>query len=142
MVSRLRGKVRWSAMLGTAQLETIIHDNSLPAVIKERGQTWLRVRLAHPQTGLSETLSMGLSDFADLILHWRPHGRHVHPFEQRAAGPRPPARGNPPRPAGSERLTGAPLRFVRGPAARSGSGCQRCHSPGRWSSLSPWWAAS
>jgi hypothetical protein len=43
-MSRLRGKVRWRAMLGTVQLETIIHDNSLPAVIEERGQTWLRVR--------------------------------------------------------------------------------------------------
>src|SRR3989442_9081946 len=39
-------------------------------------------------------------------------------------------------------LTGAPLRYVRGPAARSGSGCRKCHSPGRWSSPSPWWAAS
>jgi hypothetical protein len=29
-------------MIGTAELETIIHDNNLPAVIKERGQ--IRVR--------------------------------------------------------------------------------------------------
>ena len=27
-------------MLGTAQLATIIHDNSLPAVIEERGQSY------------------------------------------------------------------------------------------------------
>jgi hypothetical protein len=33
------------------QLETIVHDNSLPAVIE-------------------------LSDFADLILQWRAHGCH------------------------------------------------------------------
>jgi len=33
-------------MLGTARLETIINDNSLPAVIEERGQTWVQVRLA------------------------------------------------------------------------------------------------
>jgi hypothetical protein len=69
------------------QLETIIHDNSLPAVIEERRQTWLRVRLADPQTGLSETLSMGLSDFADLILNWRPHGCHVPPCTASLASP-------------------------------------------------------
>ncbi len=74
-------------MLGIAQLETIIHDNKLPAVIEETGQTWVRVRLADPQTGLSETLSMGLSDFADLILHWRAHGCHVHPCTAMLATP-------------------------------------------------------
>lgn len=41
-------------MIGTAKLETIIHDNSLLAVIEETGQTWLRLRLVDPQTGLSE----------------------------------------------------------------------------------------
>ena len=66
-------------MLGTTELETIIRDNRLPAVIEETGQTWVRVRLTDPQTGLSETLAMGLSDFADLILHWRAHGCHLHP---------------------------------------------------------------
>ncbi len=66
-------------MLGTPELETIIYENKLPAVIEETGQTWVRVRLTDPQTDLSETLSMGLSDFADLILHWRAHGCHVHP---------------------------------------------------------------
>jgi len=35
-------------MLGTARLETIINDNSLPAVIEERGQTWVQVRLPVP----------------------------------------------------------------------------------------------
>jgi hypothetical protein len=74
-------------MLGTAELETIIYDNKLPAVIEEQGQTWVRVRLADPQTGLSETLSMGLSDFADLILHWRAHGCHVHPCTAMLASP-------------------------------------------------------
>ncbi len=74
-------------MLGTAELETTIHDNSLPAVIEERGQTWLRVRLADRQTGLSETLFMGLSDFADLILHWRAHGCHDHPCSTMLASP-------------------------------------------------------
>ena len=74
-------------MLGTTELETIIHDNNLPAVIEEIGQTWVRVRLTDPQTGLSETLAMGLSDFADLILHWRAHGCHIHPCSAMAASP-------------------------------------------------------
>jgi hypothetical protein len=50
-------------MLGTAELETIILDNN------------------------SETLAMGLSDFADLILHWRAHGCHVHPCTAVLASP-------------------------------------------------------
>jgi hypothetical protein len=74
-------------MLGTAELESIIYDNKLPAVIEETGQTWVRVRLDDPQTALSETLSMGLSDFADLILHWRAHGCHVHPCSAMLASP-------------------------------------------------------
>jgi hypothetical protein len=74
-------------MLGTAELETIIHDNNLPAVIEERGQTWVRLRLTDLQTGLSETLSMGLSDFADLILHWRAHDCHIHPCTAMLASP-------------------------------------------------------
>ncbi len=74
-------------MLGTAELETIIHDNKLPAVIEETGRTWVRVQLTDPQTGLSETLSMGMSDFADLILHWRAHGCHVHPCSAMVATP-------------------------------------------------------
>jgi|GEM_PF-4678607 len=74
-------------MLGTAELETIIYDNRLPAVIEEKGQTWVRVRVTDPQTDLSETLSMGLSDFADLILHWRAHGCHVHPCTAMLASP-------------------------------------------------------
>jgi len=74
-------------MLGTAELETIIHDNRLPAAIEESGQTWVRVRLTDPQTDLSETLAMGLSDFADLILHWRAHGCHVHPCSAMVASP-------------------------------------------------------
>ena len=65
--------------IGTEELDTIIRDNNLPAVIEETGQTWVRVRLTDPQTGLSETKGMGLSDFADLILHWRAHGCHKHP---------------------------------------------------------------
>ncbi len=48
--------MRWIARLGTAELETIIHDNNLPPLIEETGQTWVRVRLTDPQTGLSETL--------------------------------------------------------------------------------------
>ena len=40
-------------MLRTAELETIIHDNKLPAGIEETGQTWVRVGLTDPQTGLS-----------------------------------------------------------------------------------------
>ena len=67
------------AVLGAEELETIIRDNNLPAVIEETGQTWVRVRLTDPQTALSDTKAMGLSDFADLILHWRAHGCHVHP---------------------------------------------------------------
>jgi hypothetical protein len=74
-------------MLGTAELATIIEDNKLPAVIEETGQTWLRVQLTDPQTGLSKTLSMGLSDFADLILHWRAHGCHLHPCLAMEASP-------------------------------------------------------
>lgn len=74
-------------MLGTAELETIIHDNQLPAVIEETGLTWVRVQLTDPQTGLTETLSMGLSDFADLILHWRTHGCHLHPCSAVVARP-------------------------------------------------------
>ncbi len=74
-------------MLGTPELETIIHENKLPAVIEETGQTWVRVRLTDPQTGLSEARSMGLSDFADLILHWRAHGCHVHPCSAMVASP-------------------------------------------------------
>lgn len=74
-------------MLGPAELETIIHDNNLPAVIEEAGQTWVRVRLTDPQTGLTETLSMGKSEFADLILHWRAHGCHVHPCSAMGASP-------------------------------------------------------
>jgi hypothetical protein len=31
-VSGLRWKVRWTGMLGTPELEIIIHDNKLPAV--------------------------------------------------------------------------------------------------------------
>ncbi len=38
-------------MLGTEA--TLIEDNNLPAVIEETGQTWVRVRLTDPQTGLS-----------------------------------------------------------------------------------------
>jgi hypothetical protein len=30
---------------------------------------------------------MGLSDFADLILHWSAHGRHVHPCSAMLASP-------------------------------------------------------
>ena len=74
-------------MLGTAELETIIQDNQLPAAIEEIGQTWVRVRLTDPQTSLTQTLSMGKSDFADLILHWRAHGCHVHPCSAMAASP-------------------------------------------------------
>ena len=74
-------------MLGTTELETIIHDNKLPAEIEETGRTWVRVRLTDSQTDLSETLAMGLSDFADLILHWRAHGCHVHPCSAMLASP-------------------------------------------------------
>jgi hypothetical protein len=74
-------------MLGTAELETIIQDNQLPATIEEIGQTWVRVQLTDPQTSLTQTLSMGKSDFADLILHWRAHGCHVHPCSAMAASP-------------------------------------------------------
>jgi hypothetical protein len=74
-------------MLGTAELETVIQDNQLPAAIEEIGQTWVRVRLTDPQTSLTQTLSMGKSDFADLILHWRAHGCHVHPCSAMAASP-------------------------------------------------------
>lgn len=74
-------------MLGSTELDTIIHDNKLPAVVEETGQTWVRVRLTDPQTDLSETRSMGLSDFADLILHWRAHGCHVRPCSAMAASP-------------------------------------------------------
>jgi hypothetical protein len=74
-------------MLGSAELETIIRDNQLPAAIEEIGQTWLRVRLTDPQTSLTQTLSMGKSDFADLILHWRAHGCHFHPCSAMAASP-------------------------------------------------------
>ncbi len=75
------------AILGTEELEIIIRDNNLPAVIEETGRTWLRVRLTDPNTGLSDTKAMGLSDFADLILHWRAHGCHVHPCLAMAASP-------------------------------------------------------
>lgn len=74
-------------MLGIQELETIIRDNNLPAVIEETGQTWVRVRLTDRQTGLTQTRAMGLSDFADLILHWRAHGCHVHPCMAMAASP-------------------------------------------------------
>ena len=72
-------------MLGTAELETIIQDNRLPAAIEEIGQTW--VRLTDPPTSLTQALSMGKSDFADLILHWRAHGCHVHPCSAMTASP-------------------------------------------------------
>ena len=74
-------------MFGTAELETIIQDNQLPATIEEIGQTWVRVRLTDPQTSRTRTLSMGKSDFADLILHWRAHGCHVHPCSAMTASP-------------------------------------------------------
>lgn len=74
-------------MLGTAELETVFRDNQLPAVIEETGQTWARVRLTDSQTGLTETLTMGLSAFADLILHWRTHGCHLHPCSAMVASP-------------------------------------------------------
>jgi len=74
-------------MLGSVELETIIHDNSLPAVIQETGQTWLRVRLTDAQTDLSESLTMGPPDFADLILSWRAHGCHAAPYFGQVASP-------------------------------------------------------
>ncbi len=67
-------KVRWIEMSGTAELETVSQDNQLPATIEEIGQTWVRVRLTDHQTSRTRTLSMGKSDFADLILHWRAQG--------------------------------------------------------------------
>ena len=71
---------------------------------------------------------------------WRVHPRCGGRTE--GDGPRHPRREHVlARPADVDRLTGAPLRCVRGPTARSGSGCQRCHLPGRWSSLSPWLAS-
>jgi len=69
------------------KLETIIAANKLPARIEESGQTWVRVELTDQHTGLSKTLTLGTSDFMDLILHWRDHGCHVHPCPGMRAGP-------------------------------------------------------
>lgn len=41
------------ARLGAEELQAIIRDNNLPAVIEETGQTWVRVRLTDPNTGPS-----------------------------------------------------------------------------------------
>jgi hypothetical protein len=70
-----------------AKLETIITENHLPASIEEVGRTWVRVELSDQHTGLSKTLSMAMTDFADLILHWRDHGCHVRPCPAMRAGP-------------------------------------------------------
>jgi hypothetical protein len=61
------------------ELEAIIRENHLPAEIKEFGQTWVRVEVTDDRIGVSKMLSMGVSDFVDLILHWREHGCHEHP---------------------------------------------------------------
>ncbi len=66
-------------MLDLDQLLAIIRANGLPAEIQESGQTWVRVELTDAQTGLSETVTMGISDFVDLVLHWREHGCHKRP---------------------------------------------------------------
>ncbi len=68
-------------------LEAVIRENHLPARIEESGQTWVRVELTDEHTGLSRTLSMGHSDFMDLILHWRDHGCHAQPCPGMRAGP-------------------------------------------------------
>ncbi len=69
------------------KLEAVIRQNHLPARIEESGQTWVRVELIDHHMGLSKTLSMGTSDFMDLILHWRDHGCHVHPCPGMRAAP-------------------------------------------------------
>jgi len=65
-------------MLGLDQIETLIRENHLPAEITDAGQTWVRLQLTDPETGLCTTESMGFSDFANLVLHWRKHGCHRH----------------------------------------------------------------
>ncbi len=49
-----------------------------PAEITDAGKAWIRLHLTDPETGLSTTESMGFSDFANLVLHWRKHGCHRH----------------------------------------------------------------
>ncbi len=66
-------------MLDLDRLQTIIRDNHLPAEIKDSGQTWVQVELTDQRMGLAKTLTMGRSDFVDLILHWHQHGCHIHP---------------------------------------------------------------
>jgi hypothetical protein len=65
-------------MVGVGELQAIVQRNHLPVEIKDAGQTWVRIELKDEQTGLSKTESMAISDFMDLILHWRRHGCHEH----------------------------------------------------------------
>lgn len=66
-------------MLNLEQLETIIRDNHLPAEICDSGQTWVKVALTDEQTGLGRVELMGMSEFVNLVLHWREHHCHEHP---------------------------------------------------------------
>ncbi len=63
-------------MLDLERLQTLITENHLPAEIVDIGRTWVCVRLTDEQTELTETRAMGISDFVDMILHWREHGCH------------------------------------------------------------------
>lgn len=55
----------WIAILGTAELESIIHDNKLPAVIEETGKT-LR-QLLHDEGALHPQASMAVDRAEALI---------------------------------------------------------------------------
>lgn len=66
-------------MLSREQLQTIIQDNHLPAEIQDSGQSWLKVAFTDEETGLGRVELMGISEFADIVLHWRDHHCHEHP---------------------------------------------------------------